>query len=1328
MKLLLSLFLTIICISAFAQPFDETIITGNFPDAYKAKVADLDDNTYEDIVAVVVGGIAWFKNTNGSDFETIMITDSILVRDIDIVDFDFDTDMDMVGFNSTSGILFTLINDGSENFTYNVITDTLPDIKQITAVDTDNDNDIDIFFNIYDGGFYDVYLYEFDAGVYLPAVQVDRVDYSKDIYVFDYENDNDVDFLTKVNYTPFDTEEIGIMVNDGSNTFTEIVVYESTGDINITDAQFVDIDDNGIGDLVIADNTQNELYWLENAGSSRHNILASADASAVLVQDYDNDGVMDVAFKDDNTSNYSFYVLEGNNPGPSMTFTEVYSFELETTSTDLESIDVNNDNLPEWAYSAAGRDEVGYFINEDAFAFTNYRLSSYISVPESLRRVDLDLDGDLDIVAFASDETVEWFDAQTDGTYIQKEIISRIDNPYQLEVYDMNDDGFLDIITASVDDDDFAIWYNDGNQFFTEGLVTWSNTQLDNPSYFSIADLDNDYDMDFVVIAASTSSTRPKGIFWIENLGGGTFSSPIDIEDGINLMGEVVTFDFDYDGDIDIIVADGPYGATGLRTIRNNGGGSFTSTNTVSFKAETLRLGDIDSDGLMDFITRNDDNNDIVWFKNNGDFTFTENTITMSEARDVELEICDVGNDGITDIFFYTNYYGFTNSNNFTAGILINDGSESFAQTTYLSAETNLNSAIAVDIELDGDMDFFLAYDYADKISIFENLTTDLIDPVITTWPTASDITVGDALLSSSLSGGSASVPGTFSFVNPAYIPDAGIYTAQVAFIPTDPITYNSVIGSAQVTVNKLTPTVTTWPNASDIIYGQDLSASVLSGGSASVAGTFSFDNPLTTPPLGIFTAYVTFTPDNLGNYNTVSGTVDVEVLQATPTVTTWPTATAIIYGDELSVSILSGGAASVSGTFSFDAPTTTPDAGTYTADVTFTPDDNINYSSINGTVDVTVNKADPIVDTWPSASDITYGDELSISVLSGGNADVAGTFSFDAPTTTPDAGTYTADVTFTPTDNLNYNDISGTVNVTVNKANPIVDTWPSASDITYGDELSLSVLSGGNADVAGTFSFDTPTTTPDAGTYTADVTFTPTDNLNYNNISGTVDVTVNKADPIVDTWPTANDITYGDELSLSVLSGGNADVPGTFSFDAPTTTPDAGTYTADVTFTPTDNLNYNNISGTVDVTVNKADPVVDTWPSASDITYGDELSLSVLSGGNADVAGTFNFDAPTTTPNAGIYTADLTFIPTDNTNYNDINGTVDVTVNKADQTIEWTQTLDVYYGAIITLEAISTSGLTVEFMSDNTEVAVITGDQLEIVGYGTANIIAMQD
>jgi hypothetical protein len=57
-----------------------------------------------------------------------------------------------------------------------------------------------------------------------------------------------------------------------------------------------------------------------------------------------------------------------------------------------------------------------------------------------------------------------------------------------------------------------------------------------------------------------------------------------------------------------------------------------------------------------------------------------------------------------------------------------------------------------------------------------------------------------------------------------------------VTFTPTDATDYSTLTGTASVTVNKATPSVTTWPTASSITYGQTLASSTLSGGASTPA------------------------------------------------------------------------------------------------------------------------------------------------------------------------------------------------------------------------------------------------------------------------------------------------------------------------------------------------------------------------------------------------------------------------------------------------------------------------------------------------------------
>lgn len=103
----------------------------------------------------------------------------------------------------------------------------------------------------------------------------------------------------------------------------------------------------------------------------------------------------------------------------------------------------------------------------------------------------------------------------------------------------------------------------------------------------------------------------------------------------------------------------------------------------------------------------------------------------------------------------------------------------------------------------------------------------------------------------------------------------AGLYRVVVSS------PYGSVTSAVAVlTVNKATPTISALPTASAITAGQALSTSTLSGGSASVPGTFAWTVPVLVPAAsGKYS--VTFTPTDTTNYTATSVLVNVSVLPA---------------------------------------------------------------------------------------------------------------------------------------------------------------------------------------------------------------------------------------------------------------------------------------------------------------------------------------------------------------------------------------------------------------------------------------------------------------
>jgi hypothetical protein len=88
-------------------------------------------------------------------------------------------------------------------------------------------------------------------------------------------------------------------------------------------------------------------------------------------------------------------------------------------------------------------------------------------------------------------------------------------------------------------------------------------------------------------------------------------------------------------------------------------------------------------------------------------------------------------------------------------------------------------------------------------------LTVNRAVPTVSAWPAASAITSGAALAASTLSGGSASVPGVFAWTNPSTVPAAGTDSESVTFTPSDAVDYTTVQGSVSVVVNPSTPQIT---------------------------------------------------------------------------------------------------------------------------------------------------------------------------------------------------------------------------------------------------------------------------------------------------------------------------------------------------------------------------------------------------------------------------------------------------------------------------------------------------------------------------------------
>jgi hypothetical protein len=173
----------------------------------------------------------------------------------------------------------------------------------------------------------------------------------------------------------------------------------------------------------------------------------------------------------------------------------------------------------------------------------------------------------------------------------------------------------------------------------------------------------------------------------------------------------------------------------------------------------------------------------------------------------------------------------------------------------------------------------------------------------------------------------------------------SGTATAPITFIFPSSETLNAgTVGTS------FSQTVTASGGTSPYAYTAS-SESLPAGLTLSSAGILS-GTPTTAGSSYSFTVTATDRYSNTG-----SQTYTLVISKATPTVppSAWPTASAITYGQTLASSTLSGGEGSVPGSFAFTTPATAPGVGTASQSVTFKPTDSADYSSVTGTVSVTV-------------------------------------------------------------------------------------------------------------------------------------------------------------------------------------------------------------------------------------------------------------------------------------------------------------------------------------------------------------------------------------
>ena len=386
--------------------------------------------------------------------------------------------------------------------------------------------------------------------------------------------------------------------------------------------------------------------------------------------------------------------------------------------------DIDDDGDLDLVTSSALDNRVGWYENDGRGSFGPLRLvSDEAEESRMVRTADLDGDGDLDILSanYLSD-TVKWFEnLDGKGEFGPANVITEFAiDATAVDTADIDGDGDLDLISTSAGDYDSDVsWYrNDGDGNF--GVQTIITSDVLKPYSAVTADVDGDGDPD--VLSASLDDDK---LAWYENTDGlGTFSQQKIISDTFAEPNEIIAADIDGDGDLDVIAGQYTDYGTNDRVswFANDGQGNFGDEQQITnltVGVESLQAIDLDGDTDLDLVSASFLDDKVAWYENlDGKGRFGGQRLITDEGSSATSAIAgDLDADGDLDLAlssFFDN----------TISWVQNNGNGRFSERIILSqfGPEGIEEVRAADIDGDGDLDALSASVGDSTFAWYENL------------------------------------------------------------------------------------------------------------------------------------------------------------------------------------------------------------------------------------------------------------------------------------------------------------------------------------------------------------------------------------------------------------------------------------------------------------------------------------------------------------------------------------------------------------------------------------------------------------------------------
>ena len=356
-----------------------------------------------------------------------------------------------------------IINTKAQTYfgTQQTITTTADNARSVYSSDIDGDGDLDILSaswnddkiawnrNIDGNGYF--------GSSNLVSTIADR---ALSVYSCDLNGDNDMDVLSASEAD----DKIAWYKNNGSGGFGSQQVISNVAD-RACSVYACDIDGDGDMDVLSASYGDHKIAWYKNNGSGSFGSeliisTAASGARSVFACDIDGDGDMDVLSASYSDNKIAWYE---NTDGKGTFGAQQVITTMANYAQSVYACDIDGDGDMDVLSASPGDNKVAWYENTDgAGTFgTQKVISTSGNYVQSVYACDLDLDGDMDVLAASSlDDKIAWYEnIDGAGTFSAQNVITTAAD-YARSVYacDVDNDGDLDVLTASSNDDRIA-WH-----------------------------------------------------------------------------------------------------------------------------------------------------------------------------------------------------------------------------------------------------------------------------------------------------------------------------------------------------------------------------------------------------------------------------------------------------------------------------------------------------------------------------------------------------------------------------------------------------------------------------------------------------------------------------------------------------------------------------------------------------------------------------------------------------------------------------------------------------------------------------------------------------